>query len=93
MSQPWFVYLIECRNGSLYTGATTDVARRFEQHASGKGARFTRMHPPVRLLGFASFENRGAALSAEVRVKQMSASNKRAWAAQFRQSRLDSNEA
>jgi putative endonuclease len=36
---PWFVYLLECRDGSLYTGITTDVARRYAQHVAGKGAR------------------------------------------------------
>ena len=47
----WFVYLIECRDGSLYTGIAVDVAKRYAQHAAGKGARYTRSHPPLRLLG------------------------------------------
>ncbi|MDX2298217.1 MAG: GIY-YIG nuclease family protein, partial [Xanthomonadaceae bacterium] len=38
----WFVYLLECRGGRLYTGITVDVARRFAQHVNGKGARYTR---------------------------------------------------
>ena len=43
----WYVYLIECRDGSVYTGIATDVARRFSEHAAGKGARYTRAHPPL----------------------------------------------
>jgi putative endonuclease len=46
----WYVYLIECRDGSVYTGIATDVARRHAEHAAGKGARYTRSHPPLRLL-------------------------------------------
>ena len=45
----WFVYLLRCRDGSLYTGLTTDPERRLQQHTSGRGARYTRSHPPVSL--------------------------------------------
>ena len=38
----WYVYLIECRDGSLYTGIATDVDRRYAEHVAGKGARYTR---------------------------------------------------
>jgi putative endonuclease len=51
----WFVYILECRDGSLYTGIAIDVARRYALHAAGRGARYTRSHPPERLL--ASFEH------------------------------------
>ena len=44
---PWFLYLIECADGSLYTGIATDVEARFAKHASGKGARYTRSRKPV----------------------------------------------
>src|ERR1700761_4658392 len=77
MSNAWVVYFIECRTGSIYTGITTDVSRRYQQHATGKGARFTRMNPPVRLLGSVAFETRGAALRAEAWVKRMPARAKR----------------
>jgi putative endonuclease len=83
MDKPWFLYFIECRNGSIYTGITTDVARRFEEHVAGKGAKYTRMNPPVQLLGVVAYENRGAALSAEIRMKKMPAELKRAWIAQL----------
>lgn len=50
----WHLYLIECAGGSIYTGITTDVSARFEQHAAGLGARYTRSHKPLRVL--VSFE-------------------------------------
>ena len=46
----WFVYLIECSDGSLYTGIAVDVDARYAAQARGKGARYTRAHPPARLL-------------------------------------------
>ena len=48
-AKSWFLYLIECRDGSVYTGITVDVAARYAAHISGKGARYTRSHPPLRL--------------------------------------------
>ena len=42
----WWVYMLRCRDGSLYTGVTTDVERRFAQHRAGTGAKYTRAHPP-----------------------------------------------
>ncbi|MDE2585295.1 MAG: GIY-YIG nuclease family protein [Betaproteobacteria bacterium] len=73
----WYLYLIECRDGSLYTGITTDVAARYQAHCAGKGARYTRSHPPARLLGWEPHPDRSAAAKAEYRVKQLSAAEKR----------------
>ncbi len=78
---PWFVYLIECLDGSVYTGVATDVARRYAQHASGKGARYTRSHPPARLLASFPHPDRGSAQRAEHAIKRLSATEKRALAA------------
>lgn len=75
---PWFVYLIECGDGSVYTGIATDVAARFAVHASGKGARYTRSHPPTRVLGSFEYPDRSAALKAEYTIKQLSSRDKRA---------------
>ena len=74
----WYVYLIECRDGSLYTGIATDVARRFAMHAAGTGARYTRSHPPLRLLGQLACCGRSEASSAEYRIKQLTPAQKRA---------------
>ena len=82
MSRPWFVYLIECRDGSLYTGITTDVAARYQAHRSGKGARYTRSHPPVALLGWQAHPDRSAAARAEDRIKQLNPAQKRQFLAE-----------
>ena len=76
----WFVYLIECRDGNIYTGIAVDVAARYALHLKGKGARYTRSHPPKRLLAAIDYPDRSSALSAEYAVKQISAAEKRAYA-------------
>ena len=76
----WFLYLIECRDGNIYTGIAVDVAARYAAHASGKGARYTRSHPPKRLLAAIDYPDRSSALSAEYAVKQISAAEKRTYA-------------
>lgn len=73
----WFLYLIECRDGSIYTGITVDVDARYAVHASGKGARYTRSHPPRRLLAAVEYPDRSAAAKAEYAVKCLSAPEKR----------------
>ncbi|RNF82651.1 GIY-YIG nuclease family protein [Lysobacter psychrotolerans] len=80
--RPWFLYLIECRDGSVYTGISTDVQRRYDQHVAGKGARYTRSHPPVRLLAQFEYADRAAASRAEYAIKQLTPAKKRALAAQ-----------
>ena len=80
MAKSWFLYLIECRDGSLYTGIAVDVAARYEKHAAGKGARYTRSHPPARLLATVAYPNRSRASKAEYNVKTLSAAEKRAYA-------------
>jgi len=79
--KPWYVYLIECEDGSLYTGVAVDVDKRFALHAAGKGARYTRSHPPRRLLARFEHPDRSSALKAEYAIKQLSAEAKRALAA------------
>ena len=74
----WFVYLIECQDGSLYTGVAVDVDRRYAEHAAGKGARYTRSHPPRRLLAHFQHPDRSSALKAEYAIKQLSPAAKRA---------------
>lgn len=83
MTKPWFLYLIECVDGSIYTGITTDVAARYAAHLRGVGARYTRSRPPVRLLASESHPDRASASRAEYRIKQLSAAAKRAYAQQL----------
>lgn len=73
----WFVYLIECVDGSVYTGIAVDVAKRYALHAAGKGARYTRSRPPARLLASFEYPDRSGALKAEYRIKQLSPECKR----------------
>lgn len=81
--QTWFVYLLLCRNGRLYTGVTVDLAARFELHRSGKGAMFTRINKPERMLAATPCEGRSAALKLEARIKRLAAPEKRALAARW----------
>jgi putative endonuclease len=73
----WFVYLIECQDGSIYTGIAVDVAARYAVHLSGKGARYTRSHPPRRLLAAIEYADRSSASKAEYRIKRLSPGDKR----------------
>ena len=77
----WFVYLIECADCSIYTGIAIDVGARYAAHLNGSGARYTRSHPPARLLGCEAHADRSSASKAEYRVKQMTAAEKRRFAA------------
>lgn len=76
--RPWYVYLLECRDGSLYTGIAVDVERRYAQHVAGKGARYTRARPPARLLACFEHPDRASASRAEYAIKQLTPARKRA---------------
>jgi len=67
----WWLYLIECRDGSYYAGITNDLDARYEAHAAGRGARYTRSHPPLRLMGARAYASRAAASRAEWEIKQL----------------------
>ena len=75
--QGWFLYVIECADGSLYTGIATDPHARYAAHAAGKGARYTRSHPPVKLVMTEPHPDRSSASKAEYAFKQLSAEEKR----------------
>ena len=82
-NKTWFVYLIECADGSLYTGITVDLASRFKAHREGRGARYMRLHPPSRMLAAEAHPDRSAASKAEYRIKRMGPAEKRAYAARI----------
>jgi putative endonuclease len=69
----WYVYILRCADDSLYTGVTTDVARRTAEHngAAGQGARYTRARRPVRVVYLEAAADRGAALRRESAVKRL----------------------
>lgn len=73
----WYLYLLECADGSIYTGIAIDVEARYAAHVSGKGARYTRSHPPVRILKTVRYRNRSLAAKAEYATKQWTAEKKR----------------
>ncbi|MFB6171975.1 MAG: GIY-YIG nuclease family protein [Haloarculaceae archaeon] len=71
-SEEHFVYVLECADGTLYTGYTTDVERRVAEHDAGEGAKYTRGRTPVDLVHVESYASRSAAMSREHEVKQLS---------------------
>ncbi|CAG4886327.1 GIY-YIG nuclease family protein [Paraburkholderia gardini] len=81
---PWFLYLIECEDGSVYTGIAVDVQARFDKHVSGTGARYTRSRKPRQLLASFELADRSSASRAEYWVKRLTATEKRALAAGVR---------
>ncbi|MGC4113913.1 MAG: GIY-YIG nuclease family protein [Myxococcales bacterium] len=76
--QGWCVYIVECRDGSLYTGATNHLLQRVARHDAGKGARYTRSRRPVKLVFWEPAADKSSALSREARIKQLSRDEKRA---------------
>lgn len=65
------VYVLECADGSLYTGYTTDLERRVDEHDAGEGAKYTRGRTPVELRHHERFESKSAAMSREYEIKQL----------------------
>lgn len=80
---PWYLYIVECRDGSLYTGVTNDLERRLAQHNDGSGARYTRSRRPVRMRYQETCETRSAALVRECSVRLLSPKEKRALIAAY----------
>ena len=67
----WVVYVLRCRDGSLYTGITNDLSKRLAAHRAGTGARYTRARLPVRLVYREARATRGAALRREAAIKRL----------------------
>ena len=73
----WYVYLILCRRGAIYTGIARNVAVRYAQHVAGTGARYTRANPPSRLLVKFACLNQSEASKMEAAIKKLAATDKR----------------
>lgn len=71
-----YVYMLECSDGSYYTGYTTDLSRRVEEHNSGNGAKYTKSRTPVDLVYFEKHPSKSDAMSREYEIKQLSRSQK-----------------
>ena len=72
----WVVYMVRCRDGSLYTGISTDIARRLAAHNRGTGARYTRSRGPVILVHIERRRSRSAALRREAAIKALGRAEK-----------------
>jgi len=75
-SSAWFVYILECSDGTLYTGISNDLAKRIKQHNCGKGAKYTRGRLPVKLVYQENAQQKGKALQREHQIKQLSRGEK-----------------
>jgi len=67
-----YVYVLECADGTYYTGYTTDVERRVAEHDAGEGAKYTRGRTPVELVHVEEYDTRSAAMSREHEIKSLS---------------------
>ena len=67
----WYLYILRCKDGSLYTGITTDVEKRLEAHQSGKGAKYTRGRGPLELVYKEECGDHSAALRRELEIKRL----------------------
>lgn len=79
----YFVYLLQCKDKSIYTGITTDVARRFKEHQAGKGGAYTRAKKAVKLLYSEKCKDRSTALKREAQIKQWPREKKLALGGRF----------
>lgn len=79
----WYLYLIECRNGAYYAGITNDLAARYAAHVGGRGAKYTKANPPLRLLASKAFPDRTTASRAEWEIRQLPKSKKLAYLAEL----------
>ena len=66
----WHVYMIQCADNTLYTGTTTDISRRVNEHNSSKGGNYTRIRNPVKLVYKEDYPNRSEALKREAQIKR-----------------------
>ena len=72
----YHLYLIQCEDGSIYTGITTDLKRRFQEHKDGLGGHYTRAHKVKKIIYTEKFKNRSLASKREAEIKQMSRKEK-----------------
>lgn len=68
---PYYVYIILCDNGSFYTGYTKDVDERIKLHTNGRGAKYTKMHKPKKIVYIEDFKYRGEAMKREKAIKKL----------------------
>lgn len=74
--KPWYVYMVECDDGSLYTGVSNDLAKRFAAHQCGRGAKYFRLRKPLRIVYTEQQLSKSHALAREYAIKQLPKSAK-----------------
>ncbi len=72
----WYLYILKCADGTLYTGITNDIENRIAEHNAGTGAKYTRGRGPVELVYEEQFTNRSQATKAEIEMKKLSREDK-----------------
>jgi putative endonuclease len=72
----WILYIVKCRDGSLYTGITTDLAKRLKRHNEGKASKYTRSKKPVKLVYEENFADETSARRREIAIKKLSRQDK-----------------
>jgi len=73
----WFLYIVECADASYYTGITTDIDRRIDEHNTGKGAKYTQGRGPVSVVYTENFEDRSQASKREFEIKTLTKEQKK----------------
>ena len=73
---PWYVYILRCGDGSLYTGITDNIPRRLAAHQAGRGAKYTRGRGPLKLVYQEEVSDKPAALRREIEIKRMKRAEK-----------------
>ncbi len=76
MEKSWYVYILRCRDDSLYTGMTNDLQHRLAAHNAGKGAKYTRGRRPVEMVYHEQFASESEARRREYRIKQLNRKEK-----------------
>lgn len=77
--KPWFVYILECRNGSFYTGVTNNLDKRMKTHAEGKGSKYVKAKGFKKLLRSKQCKSKSDAQKAEYQIKQLHRNDKLDW--------------
>lgn len=83
MPKSWWLYMLECKGGGIYTGIAIDVDERYKKHLSGKGAKYTKINPPLRVLVRKEYPDRRSAAQMEYTLKQLPAIEKWRWVYAF----------
>jgi putative endonuclease len=85
----YYCYIVECADGSYYTGWTLDPERREKQHNSGRGAKYTRLHRPVKLVYIEEQPDRSTAMKREIKIKTMKHDQKKKLVVTYKQVKAD----